>query len=57
MMIIQHTDLSISEAYYIIVDCTKTPVAMEKLETKWARNGQREKVNIPLSYRNENISM
>ena len=57
MMIIRHTDLSTSEAYYIIVGRTETPVAMEKLQTKWARNGQRGKVNIPLSHRNEDISM
>jgi len=41
MMIIRHTDVSTSEAYYIIVGRTETPVAMEKLETelgkKWAK--------------------
>ena len=41
MMMLRHTDVSTPEADYIIVDRTKTPAAMEKLETalgkKWAK--------------------
>jgi hypothetical protein len=41
MMILRHTDVSTTEAHYIIVGRTETPVAMEKLETalgkKWAK--------------------
>ena len=41
MMILRHTDVSTTEAHYIIVVRTETPVAMEKLETalgkKWAK--------------------
>jgi integrase len=41
MMILRHTDVSTTEAYYIIVGRTETPVAMEKLKTalgkKWAK--------------------
>jgi hypothetical protein len=41
MMILRHTDVSTTEAYYIIVDRAETPVAMEKLETalgkEWAK--------------------
>jgi hypothetical protein len=31
MMILRHTDVSATEAYYITVGRTETPVAMEKL--------------------------
>jgi len=41
MMILRYTDVSTTEAYYIIVGHTESPVAMEKLETtlgkKWAK--------------------
>jgi hypothetical protein len=41
MMVLRHTDVSTTEADYITVDRTKTPLAMEKLEAtlgkKWAR--------------------
>jgi len=41
MMILRHTGLSTTEVYYIIVDRTEPPVAMEKLGTalgkKWAK--------------------
>jgi hypothetical protein len=33
MMIVRHSDVSSTEAHYTIVDHTKKPVAMEKLET------------------------
>ena len=41
MMNMRQTDVSTTEAYYIIVERTETPAAMEKLETalgkKWAK--------------------
>jgi hypothetical protein len=40
-IVLRHTDVPVTEAYYIVVDRTETPMAMEKLETflgkKWAR--------------------
>ena len=49
MIIFRHTDVSTTEAYYIIVGRTETPVAMKKLETTLGKEWARKKVDIQLS--------